>query len=130
MAIFTTFGPERMFAVDHIVAQIKWLATLEAAVPGRHIGRVQLLVSHVIDHSPLYQHGCVIYKATSIPVGTFRGGGSPFSVHTTRDKPGAPGIKIIPNNYISLGIGPALLKMIGIGDGIIIMTFPTGVLGL
>ena len=54
MAIFASPGTEGIFSADDIVAQIKRLAAFEATVPGGHIGLVQLVILHVIDHSAFH----------------------------------------------------------------------------
>jgi len=70
MTIFASPGTEGIFSADDIVAQIKRLTAFEAAVPGGHIGLVQLFILHVIDHSAFHQYRRVICDATPEPVGT------------------------------------------------------------
>ena len=62
MAIFASPGTEGIFSADDIVAQIKRLAAFEATVPGGHIGLVQLVIFHVIDHSAFHQYRRMIMK--------------------------------------------------------------------
>ena len=70
MTIFTALGPYGIISTDDIVAQIKRLTAFEAAVPGGHIGLVQLVILHVIDHSAFHQYRSMICDATPEPVGT------------------------------------------------------------
>ena len=70
MTIFAPPGTEGIFSVDDIVAQIKRLTAFEAAVPGGHIGLVQLIILHVINHSAFHQHRRMICNAASVPVST------------------------------------------------------------
>jgi len=70
VTIFTALGPYGMISTEDIVAQIKRLTAFEAAVPGGHIGLVQLFILHVIDHSAFHQYRRVICDATPEPVGT------------------------------------------------------------
>lgn len=62
MTIFTALGPYDMISADDIVAQIKRLTAFEVAVPGGHIGFVQLFILHVIDHSAFHQYRRMIKK--------------------------------------------------------------------
>ncbi len=70
VAIFTALGAQGIFSADDIVAQIKRLTAFEAAVSGGHIGLVQLVILHVIDHSAFHQHRRMVCDATPVPVGT------------------------------------------------------------
>ena len=71
MTIVTALGAQGIFSADDIVAQIKRLTAFKAAVPGGHIGLVQLVILHVVDPSTLHQHRRVVCDATPVPVGTF-----------------------------------------------------------
>lgn len=64
------FGAQGIFSAGDIVAQNKRLAALETAVFGRHGSLVQLVVFHVIYHSALYQHRCVVYDRAPVAVGS------------------------------------------------------------